>query len=144
MHYLDTSFVAPLLLEESSSGKVEAFVRRLPAGSVYISHWTSLEFASVIAREVRMKNLTEADASAVLTEYDNLVTESLIVLMPTIADFDLARQYVAKFSTALRGGDALHLAIAANHGAKKILTLDTVFLDAGKLLKLPVSRGIRG
>jgi hypothetical protein len=34
------------------------------------------------------------------------------------------------------------LAIAANHGAKKILTLDKGFVDAGKLLKLPVTCGI--
>lgn len=33
--------------------------------------------------------------------------------------------------------------IAAKHGARKILTLDAGFIDAGKPLKRPVSRGIR-
>ena len=40
-------------------------------------------------------------------------------------------------------GDALHPAIAANHGAKRILTLDGGFLEAGRRLNLPVNRGIR-
>ena len=41
----------------------------------------------------------------------------------------------------LRAGDAFHLAIAANNGAKKILTLDQGFIKVGKQLKLPVSAG---
>lgn len=64
------------------------------------------------------------------------------MLVPTVADFSLARGYIERFSTTLRGGDALHLAIAVNQGAKKILTLDGRFLDAGKRLELPVIRGI--
>ncbi len=142
MYYLDTSFITPLLLNEATSAAVEAFVGNLPAGSSYISHWTVLEFASVIAREVRLKNLADADARTVLREFDRLINESLSVLLPTVGDFSLARDYIEHFSTGLRGGDALHLAVAANHGAKKILTLDGGFLDAGKILKLPVTRGI--
>jgi len=141
--YLDTSFVTPLLLTEPTSAEVEAYVGKLPAGSLYISHWTALELAGVVAGEVRMKRLSAADARTVLAEFDNLVSDSLNVLMPTVADFGLAREYVERFATGLRGGDALHLAIAANHGAKKILTLDAGFIDAGKQLKLPVTRGIK-
>ena len=143
MYYLDTSFITPLLLNEATSSDVEAFVGKLPAGSLHISHWTVLEFASVIAREVRMKNLSEVGARAVLNEFDNLVSDSLNVLTPTVADFSLARDYIERFETGLRGGDALHLAVAANQGAKTILTLDSGLLDAGKLLKLPVTRGIK-
>jgi predicted nucleic acid-binding protein len=141
--YLDTSFITPLLLKESTSAEVDAYVGKIPPGSLYISYWTALELAGVVAREVRMKRLTDSDARIVLAEFDVLASDSLNVLMPTVADFALAREYVERFATGLRGGDALHLAIAANHGAKKILTLDAGFIDAGKLLKLPVSRGIR-
>lgn len=144
MLYLDTSFITPLLLKESTSADVEAYVGKLPAGALYISHWTALELASVVAREVRMKRLTEGDARIVLAEFDILASDSLNVLMPTVADFGLARAYVERFDTGLRGGDALHLAIAANHAASKILTLDAGFIAAGKLLKLPVTRGIKG
>lgn len=143
MHYLDTSFITPLLLTDATSADVEAYVGKLPAGSLSISHWTALELASVVAREVRMKRLTEADARTVLAEFDRLVSDSLNVIMPAVGDFGLAREYVERFATGLRAGDALHLAIAVNHGAKKILTLDAGFIDAGKLLKLPVTRGLK-
>lgn len=143
MFYLDTSFVTPLLLTEPTSTDVEAYLGQLPAGSLYISHWTALELASVVAREVRMKRLSVVHANTVLVEFDSLVTDSLNVLMPTIGDFGLAREYVEHFAAGLRGGDALHLTIAANHGARKILTLDAGFIAAGQQLKLPVTRGIK-
>jgi predicted nucleic acid-binding protein len=47
------------------------------------------------------------------------------------------------FETGLRGADALHLAIAKNQGAEKILTLDEGLLKAAKLLKVSAARGIR-
>lgn len=62
MPYLDTSFVAPLILEEVSSAEIEDFLTKLPAGELCISHWTRGEFASLIAREVRMGGLPESDA----------------------------------------------------------------------------------
>jgi hypothetical protein len=65
-------------------------------------------------------------------------------LRESVADFSLARDYIEGFATGLRGGDAIHLAIAANQGAKKTPTLDIGLLAAGKHLALPVTRGIRG
>jgi hypothetical protein len=143
VHYLDICFITPMLLNEATSEAVERYVVRAAAGSLCISQWTRVEFASVVAREVRMKKLNARQGAAVLAEFDKLVQESLLVLVPAVDDYDLAREYLEKFSTGLRGGDALHLAIAANHGAIKILTLDEGMLAAGKQLKLPVSRGIK-
>jgi hypothetical protein len=37
----------------------------------------------------------------------------------------------------------MHLALAKNHAATSLLTLDKGMLKAGKLLKLPVTHGIR-
>jgi hypothetical protein len=65
------------------------------------------------------------------------------MLAPTPADFAAAAKYLEIPKTGLRAGDALHLAIAANHRAKRILTLDQGFLEAGKLLKLPVTLGVK-
>lgn len=143
MHYLDTCFITPMLLNEATSEAVERYVVRAAASSLCISQWTRVEFASVVAREVRMKKMKVSQGSAVLAEFDKLVQESLLVLVPVVDDYNLARDYLGKFSTGLRGGDALHLAIAVNHGASKILTLDEGMLTAGKQLKLPVSRGIK-
>lgn len=72
-----------------------------------------------------------------------MLDESFSIVLPDGVDFATAAKYLEMPKTGLRAGDALHLAIAANHGARKIMTLDHGFLDAGNLLKLPVSRGIR-
>ena len=83
-----------------------------------------MELANVVAREVRMKHLNAADARNVLAEFDRPVSDSLVPLTPTVADFGLAHEYVERFAAGLRAGDTLHLAIAANRSAKKIFTLD--------------------
>ena len=72
-----------------------------------------------------------------------MLSESFELLAPSAADFGAAARYLELPKTGLRAGDALHLAIAVNHGARKVLTLDAGFIDAGRQLKLPVSRGIR-
>ena len=143
MLYFDTSFLAPLILEESTSTKIEAFFAKLPAGEFYVSHWTRVEFASLIAREVRMGGLAESDALLAIAQFDELVTESFQVLAPAVADYELAKAYIQHFATKLRAGDALHLAIASNHGAKTLYTLDGGLLNAAKLLKVHASRGIK-
>lgn len=144
MLYFDTSFMAPLLLEEATSSKIEAFFGTCAAGELSLSHWTRVEFASLIAREVRMGGLTAGDARQVIAQFDELVADSFQVLVPTAADYELAKDYIQHFDSKLRAGDALHLAIARNHDAKMLYTLDQGLLDAAKLLKVQASRGIRG
>ena len=143
MLYLDTSFVAPLVLNEDVSPQVEAFLEKQTAGSLAISQWTRVEFCSLMAREVRMKHLNPRTAEAVIAEFEALVQESCQVWLPSAADYGLARSLLARFDSGLRGGDALHLAIARNQGADKVLALDEGLLKAAKLLKIPAARGIR-
>lgn len=50
MVYFDTSFLAPLILQELTSAKVERFVIDLPVGQLATSHWTRIEFSSLLAR----------------------------------------------------------------------------------------------
>ncbi len=143
MLYCDTSFLAPLFLEESASPRIEAFVRTLPAGNLGISHWTRVEFSSLLAREVRMGGLSAADALAVDREFDEAVSGSFRILPPQPADFELARRFIQDYRTLLRAGDSLHLAIARNQGAMGVLTLDAGMLKAGKILKVPMNPGFR-
>ncbi len=142
MRYVDTSFLAPLFREEKLSQKVEDFLGRLPAGRMAISHWTRVEFASVFARDVRM-GLHEKFAAQAIDEFEQLINESFVIWVPSVADYELARQYVQRFASKLRGGDALHLAIAKNNGAEILYTLDEGLLAAARLLKVKASRGIR-
>src|SRR5580658_6653641 len=111
MRYFDTNFLVPLILPERTSPSVERFMAETPADELAVSHWTRVEFSSLLAREVRMGGLQRVAAETADAKFEAIVASSFIVLLPTAADFDLAKTYLAKPETGLRGGDALHLAI---------------------------------
>jgi uncharacterized protein len=142
MRYFDTSFIAPLILEERNSSRIARFVGGLPAGELAISRWTELEFASLLARDVRKGALRGDEALEADAMFEDVVRQSFIVLTPGADDFALARGYLHKYETRLRAGDALHLAIAGNSQADAIYSLDKSMIKAGKILDLPVSMGI--
>lgn len=143
MIYLDTSFLTPLFREEATSAKVADFLSRQAVGSLAVSKWAAVEFASLTSRDVRMGALTVGQGRRLIAEFDSMVAASLVVLIPNGNDFDLAQEYVANFATQLRGPDALHLAVAHNNGVEFIATLDDGMLSAAKKLKVPARRVIR-
>jgi predicted nucleic acid-binding protein len=143
MFYFDTSFLIPLLLPEETSDRMEHFFHQLPVGAeLVISQWTRVEFASVLSRLVRMGELKKDIAVLCSERFSMLLAENLQVVLPGIADFDLCWKLLARFNNSLRAGDALHLAIAANLAVETIFTLDNGMLKDGRLLGLPVDRGI--
>jgi uncharacterized protein len=141
--YFDTSFVAPLVLPEPTSHSVTAFVRTLPSDELAVSHWTVVEFSSLIARKVRMGELDAEGAARADARFEAAVDESFAVLLPNLNDFVLAKRYLGKFESGLRAPDALHLAIASNRDVTAFYTLDNRLIAAGGLFELPVSKGIR-
>jgi uncharacterized protein len=143
MLYFDPSFLVPLVLPEATSDRIAEFLRGLSGEQFAVSHWTRVEFTSMIAREFRMGGLDAGAAAQADARFETMVDESFATLLPTADDFGLAKQYLANFATGLRAGGALHLAVARNHRAATIYTLDKIFLDAGRTLGLPVSPGIR-
>lgn len=143
MIYLDTSFLVPLFREEATTLKVAEYLARQPAGTLTISKWTCVEFASHVSRDVRMGELSASEAASTLAEFDVTITDTFVILVPNSYDYDLAKEYVTHFSTQLRAPDALHLAVAHNNGMEFIATLDEGMLAAAKKLKIPARRGIR-
>ena len=131
-----------LFFLRSTSDRIAAFVRRLPVEELTVSHWTRVEFSSLIARDVRMSVLDAATGARADARFEAMVDASFAVLLPNADDFGLAKRYLGKFNTGLRAGDALHLAIAGNRQAAAIYSLDKGLLMAGRLLDLPVSMGI--
>ena len=140
MRYFDTSFLVPLILLEATSKPISEFFGTLPAGELAVSHWTRVEFASLLAREVRMGNLNRSAATGAGLRFETMIAEAFVVYLPERSDFDLARDWLGQFGTSLRAGDALHLGIAANRGVEAIHSLDKVMIAAGRTLGLPVSR----
>jgi predicted nucleic acid-binding protein len=139
MRSFDISFLVPLLISEPRTKGIENFFANLPEdASLLFSLWGQLELASVAARLFRMGDLSENDAQAVIDQFNRLLIQSFRLRTPTGHDFRKAREFVGDFQTRLRGGDALHLAMAANLGVEMIHTLDNGMLEAGNLLGLAV------
>ena len=143
MLYFDTSILIPLVVPESTSTEVHRFIRTQAASRLTTSHWMRVEGSSVLAREVRMKRYLPSAALKVDADLESLVRESFLILTVTRDDLDTARLLLQKYNTGLRAGDALHLAVARNNNAEAIYSLDDKMIRAGKLLGLPISRGIR-
>lgn len=144
MFYFDTSFLAPLFRKETTSSSIEHFFQQQEVGGLAISDWTRVEFSSVLARDVRMGVIEPQTALDPDAHFELTVAQSFVVILPDRKDFDLCRRHLHRFETALRLADAFHLAIANNHGAERVYTLDRKLLKAGKLLGSPVAMGIRG
>ena len=142
MQYFDTSFLVPLILPEATSESIAEFFDGLPADQFAVSHWTRVEFASLLAREVRMGGLDASAARGAGSRFETMVEESFTVLLPNRSDFDRAREWLGYFETGLRAGDALHLAIAGNRGADAIYSLDKRLIKVGKRLGLPTRAGV--
>ena len=142
MRYFDTSFLVPLILPEASSEPIAVFFDGLPADELATGHWTRVEFASLLAREVRMGGLDASTAREASSRFEAMIDESFVVLLPNRDDFDRAREWLGHFETGLRAGDALHLAIASNRGSEAIYSLDKRMIAAGKTLGLQTSAGI--
>jgi predicted nucleic acid-binding protein len=125
MHYLDTSVIAALLLNDPESARVEKLLRSMPGLEILVlSRWTGVEVFSVIARRLRMGQIGAHDAARARLAYGTQFSSRHPVLTVAAAEFDLAQQLLSHDGTALRGGDALHLAIAINHRVSGFLTLD--------------------
>lgn len=91
-----------------------------------------------------MKVLRPAEGRTAIDNFENKILPSFSLSGVTLEDWVTAVNYLQNFETGLRAGDALHLAIARNNNAQAIYSLDDKMIRAGKLLGLPISRGIGG
>lgn len=136
MLYVDTSVLVPLFVPEPESADIRNWFDKQTGEVLAISDWTLTEFASAMGIKVRDKGLKPDQAREAYVLLEKLATESLKVFTPKQADYALAADYLGQYGLGLRAGDALHLAIAENEGAKAIYSLDRQFVRAGRKLKL--------
>lgn len=141
MFYLDTSFITPLILPEDTSAKIEKFLGTLHCQKLVVSHWTRVEFGSLVSRRVRMRELRDEHALKAIDTFENLIRESFFILVPTANDYNEALNMLCHF-TALRSGDALHLSIVKNNNVKTFYTLDKELLKVAHHFQINATSGI--
>lgn len=133
MFYADTSAVLPFYRGESASDAIEhlLFAQHQPP---VISELVRVEFASALARWVRMGELNEAQANRIESAFHEDVREGRFRLVSLDSSaFDRAMHWLLTRRTSLKTLDALHLACAEANQAP-LLTLDQALLASAEFL----------
>jgi predicted nucleic acid-binding protein len=137
MLYVDTSVIVSALTKEADTALSQIWLARQETSELTISDWTVTEFASALSMKLRTGALNADHRADALSAFTRLCAESLRTLPVTREDFRSAARFVDQSELNLRAGDALHLAICANHGAS-LCTLDRRLADAAPRIGVPV------
>lgn len=140
LNYIDTSYLAPYYLPEANSDVVEKKLLKLPAGSLVISPLVRSEFASLLCRKSRMKEMDTADVRRTMTAVDTHVAAGILRMLAVwSSDFERATEWIMAMKHPLKPPDALHLAVAARENAV-FWTLDKALARAARWAGLKTRR----
>lgn len=131
--YLDTSVLLPYYRREPASSYVEQWLSRLTK-PLRISALTEVEFASAIARIVRMNELDNENARQITNLFEKECRDGLFHKMPlNTSHYKQAKAWLSSRVTALRTLDALHLACSHSLRAEMVTADRVLHIAAGQL-----------
>ena len=133
MLYLDTSLLVAVLTNEAETERLQRWLGQQPVEDLAISDWVATEFSSALSIKLRTGQIRIVDRAEALATFTRLVADSFTAIPVSRLDFRTAARLADQYVTGLRAGDALHLAICANHGTT-LCTLDRRLGDAGSAL----------
>jgi hypothetical protein len=123
------------LTNEAETERMQRWLGRQPENELAISDWVTTEFSSALSIKLRTGQIGAAHRADALAMFTQLATDSFAVVPVSRLQFRTAARFVEQHALGLRAGDALHLAICADHGAT-LCTLDRRLSDAGSALGL--------
>jgi predicted nucleic acid-binding protein len=130
IQYLDTSVVVAAMTAEARSRDIQLWLGRQDPKSLAISAWVATEFSAALSIKLRANQIGAQYRAQALAAFAELCRESLTLLPIDANHFVIAARIADQHALGLRAGDALHLAIAFDHGAV-VITLDQRLAEAG-------------
>lgn len=136
MIYLDTSILAPLYWAEALSDTVEELV--LSESELGLSQLVEVELISALSRRVRMREISQDDAAAIVQSFQTDVNSGFYTSIPLeMIHYHLAREWISQFTTPLRTLDALHLAVASQNNIR-LVTADAALAVSAQSLGVDI------
>ena len=136
MIYLDTSVIAPFYWSEDLSNIVERLLRTETERG--LSQLVEVELYSALSRKVRMRQISQAEASIIANRLQNHLDNDFYLTIPIESvHYQLARDWISRFNTSLRTLDALHLACASENNIR-LVTADEALAASAEALEIPV------
>ena len=135
MVYVDTSVLVPLFLNESHSVAAADWYAH-EKSELVAAAWCIPEFASALGIKQRNGAIDAEQAQGAWRRFERMLAADLRLLPVEPANFHRAAELVLDAASALRAGDALHLACAEAAGVKHMATLDDVLSRNAQRLKI--------
>ena len=108
----------------------------MPVEDVAISPLVEVEFCSLLALKLRVRELTKRTALRALTQFHEHLSDGYYEMLDISSrEYDIAGTWLSGFNTPLRTLDALHLACAFVHG-EVLWTTDKSLAKAAALLSV--------
>jgi len=133
--YVDTSVLVALIVPEPKSAAVARWYGRTRAELVSAA-WCTTEFASALGIKQRTSQIDALQAREAWQRFERLAANDLALLPLAAAVFNRAAALAFDAPSALRAGDALHLAAAELAGVRSMATLDEVLGRNAERLKI--------
>ncbi len=133
---MDTSVLVAALGNERHTETAQNWLAAQPPSDLLISDWVITEFSSALALKLRTGQIQVQHRAECLAVFAQLVERSLTVVPVSSPNFRAAARFADQQHTGLRAGDALHLAICAEHGSRMV-TLDQTLAAAATSLGIP-------
>jgi predicted nucleic acid-binding protein len=135
--YLDTCLLVSLAFGDGGFPALEIWLEQAQSSSLWISQLVILELSDVLARSQRRGDRSAGQVAGMHLMLSEFAKERLGLLEPRSPDFERACEWVKDSrSPALRGADALHLAIAQSHNLE-LITADQDLVQAAQARGIP-------
>lgn len=135
--YLDASVLVALFARDAFTERANAYLgNELPI--IAVSDFAAAEFASAIARLVRMRVLARAEARAIFEDFEIWRLREADMLDILASDVTTAASFIRRLNLTLRTADAINIAMAQRIGAT-LATFDVKMSECARAIGVPVA-----